>query len=82
MEEYQRAKNQAEDLGLHNFVFRGNTYERSTFANGVPCWRRAESDEAVFQGTRKRKMGKMSKKSKKTKKTKKAKKSKKSKGRK
>ena len=55
---FNEAKHRAEDLGLDEFVFRGRMYERSSFANGYPCWRNANPE---FRGSRKKKIKKKSK---------------------
>ena len=58
---FNAAKNQATHLGLDEFTFRGKTYERGMWSNGVPVWR-----SEAYRGSKKKRKRK-SKRSKKSK---------------
>jgi hypothetical protein len=66
--EFNSAKSTADQLGLDEFVFRGKSYHRGQWTNGVPVWYSSE-----YRGSKKKKKKKKKKKSEKSKKSKKSK---------
>jgi hypothetical protein len=63
---FNNSKNHASRLGLDEFTFRGKTYHRGMWSNGVPVWRSSD-----YRGSKKKKRKRKSKKSKKSKRSKK-----------
>lgn len=61
---FNEAKCLANELGRDEFVFRGKTYSKGEWTNGIPVWR---CDE--YRGSKKKRKKRKSKKSKKSKKS-------------
>ena len=54
---FNDARNEANLMDAHEFVFRGKTYHRGTWKNGVPVWYRQDRKKSGRKSGRKKSGG-------------------------